>query len=96
VALEKLLERFCEARGANHGIKEFIGVLGLFGEHEHQEVNAAVEAAVGAGVSSKEAVEHLLLTSRRAQHSLPPAPLEAWPTLSPPDLSVYSQIGGLR
>jgi hypothetical protein len=95
-SLEKLLERFCEARGVNHGIKEFIGVLALFREHEQQKVKGAVEAAVRAGVSSKEAVEHLLLRGNCARNDSPPASLETWPTLPPPDLSVYCRIGGLR
>ena len=59
-SLERLFERFCEAQGTNRGIKEFIGVLKLFGDHEHREVMTAVEAAVTAGVSSRQAVEHLL------------------------------------
>ena len=90
-SLERLFERFCEAQGTNRGIKEFIGVLRLFGDHEHREVMAAVEAAVTAGVSSQPAVEHLLLTGDPA-----PEPLATWPTLPPPDLSVYSRIGGLQ
>jgi transposase len=88
-SLERLLERFREAHGPTHGIKEFIEVLMLFGEHGHKEVIEAVEGAVRAGVSSREAVEHLL---RRGSG----APLGAWPTLPSPDVSVYAQIGAVQ
>jgi hypothetical protein len=94
--LEKLLERFREAQGPNHGIKEFVGVLMLFGENGHKEVIEAVEAAVAAGVSSREAVEHLLHRKNGKEHDCSPPPLGTWSTLPSPDVSVYSQIGGLR
>ena len=94
-SLERLLERFCEAQGENRGIKDFIGVLRLFREHEERDVFDAVEAAVGAGVSSREAVEHLLIMSEGKDHASRPASLDAWPTFSPPDVSVYSRIGAL-
>ena len=70
-----------------------IGVLGLFGEHQQQAVTAAVETAVSAGVSSKEAVEHLLVSGSPTEHASAPPPLTTWPTLPPPDLNVYCQIG---
>jgi len=95
-SLEKLLERFCEAQGENHGIKDFIGVLMLFGEHEQKDVLEAVEAAVRAGVSSREAVEHLLLRAGHGKHDSRPESLDAWPTFPPPDVSVYSRIGALQ
>lgn len=92
-SLEKLLERFREAQGQSRGIKEFIRVLMLFENHDHQKVNEAVEAAVSAGVSSSAAVEHLL----PRPHGLDvPFSLETWPVLSPPDVSVYSRIGGVQ
>jgi transposase len=95
-SLEKLFERFCEALGANHGIKEFIGVLKLFGSHGRKEVIEAVEAAVVAGVSSREAVEHLLRRESGTEDDGLPRPLETWPTLPAPDVSVYSRIGDLQ
>jgi transposase len=95
MSLEKLLVRFREAHGPAHGTKEFIGVLMLFGEHGESEVIEAVEGALAAGVSSKEAVEHLLHRKRSAASEHWPAPLEAWHTLPSPDISVYSRIGGL-
>ncbi len=95
-ALEKLLERFCEARGANQGIKEFIGVLGLFDKHEREDVMEAVEEAVRAGVSSREAVEHLLRRENGVRNGFRPSPLGTWPTLPSADVSLYAQIGGLQ
>ena len=53
----------------------------------------AVEKAVSAKVSTSDAVEYILLNARVSKG---PSfgPLETWPRLSPPDLSVYSRIGG--
>lgn len=90
--LEKLLERFGDKQGANRGTKDFIQVLLFFKDHDEGEVIAAVEKAVAAQVGTSAAVEHLL---RRSETSSI-APLERWPRLSPPDLSVYSRIGGGR
>lgn len=95
-SLEKLLDRFRKALGPNHGIKEFIGVLTLFGKHGHKEVIEAVEAAVTAGVSSREAVEHLLHGKNGQGNGYSPTPLGTWPTLPLPDVSVYSRIGALQ
>ena len=95
-SLERLLERFCEAQGENHGIKDFIGVLMLLREHKEEDVFEAAETAVRSGVSSREAVEHLLLRGGRGGHDSRPAPLEAWPTFPSPDVSVYSRIGALQ
>jgi transposase len=92
-SFEKLLERFRESLGPNHGIKEFIGVLMLFGEYGNREVIEAVEAAVACGVSSREAVEHLLRKESGTGHDYTPTPLSTWPTLPSPDVSVYSRIG---
>jgi transposase len=91
--LEKLLERFCDKQDHNRGTKDFIQVLLLFKDHDAGEVIAAVEKAVCAQVSTSAAVAHLLRHGRASEASSI-APLERWPRLSPPDLSVYSQIGG--
>jgi transposase len=93
-SLEQLLSRFCESQGPTSGIKDFIRVLLLFKENEEKEVIEAVEAAVRAKVSESGAVEHLLLRSRTTSYEVPP--LDHWPRLPTPDLSVYGQIGGER
>jgi hypothetical protein len=94
-SFEKLLERFRDAQGPSHGTKEFIGVLMLFEKNEPEEVMAAVEAAVNAGVSSREAVEHLLRREKGAGNDASPMPPGTWPTLPLPDVSVYSRIGAV-
>ena len=68
----------------------------LFTEHGHKEVIEAVETAVIAGGSSREVVEHLLRMESGAGHDYSPTPLGIWPTLPSPNVSVYSQIGGVR
>jgi hypothetical protein len=95
-SFERLLERFRDALGPSHGTKEFVGVLMLFDKHGHKEVIEAVEAAVTAGVSSREAVEHLLRRQRGAAGNDPsPMPPGTWPTLPLPDVSVYSPLGAV-
>jgi transposase len=88
--LEALLSRFSIKLGHTKGIKEFIAVLMLFKDHESSEVIDAVKSALAANISSGAAVRHLLLKDSAA-----PAPgLSSWQRLSPPDVSVYGQIGG--
>ncbi|MDO9528050.1 MAG: IS21 family transposase [Syntrophales bacterium] len=91
--LEQILERFCEKQGHTSGTKDFVNVLMLFKEHKKEDVVSAVEGALSAGVSSSEAVEHILI-SRIAPVEYSPVPLNNWETLPPPDVSVYSRIGG--
>jgi hypothetical protein len=64
-------------------------VLMLFKDHESSEVIAAVKNALIANISSSAAVAHLLL-----KETTPIPALSSWKRLSPPDVSVYSQIGG--
>jgi hypothetical protein len=92
--LEKLLERFCRTQGTTRGSKDFIQVLLFFKNHDQAEVMAAVEKAVSSQVSTSASVAHLLFHSRA--EASPMVSLEGWLKLSPPDLSVYSQIGGER
>jgi transposase len=86
---ERLLERFCEKQGRNHGIKEFLSVLLLHRDHSGEDVKAAVELAVEAGVSCSAGVKHVLC------HTGPEVslkPLEKWASLPEPDLSAYAQL----
>jgi len=88
--LEALLSRFDAKLGHTKGIKEFIAVLMLFKDHESSEVIDAVRSALAANISSSAALKHLLL-----KDSVAPVPaLLSWQRLSPPDVSVYDQIGG--
>ena len=91
--LERLLERFCQKQGDTKGIKDFISVLMLYKDHDAQDIEAAVEQALSAHVSSSQAVEHILKSS--PDHNDPSfAPLTNWQTLPPPDVTIYEQIGG--
>jgi len=87
--LEALLSRFSAKLGHTKGVKEFITVLMLFKDHESSEVIAAVKSALAANISSSAVVAHLLL-----KETTPIPALSSWKRLSPPDVSVYGQIGG--
>jgi hypothetical protein len=88
------LERFCSTQGETKGIKDFINVLMLYREHKAGEVEAAAELAVEHHVSSSEGVRHLLVHTGAV--AITAAPLIAWSSLSPPDVSVYGQLGGVQ
>ena len=87
--LEALLSRFTARRGDTKGVKEFIEVLMLFKEHDSSKVIEAVERALAADISSSAALKHLLLENS----TVPIQALPRWQRLSPPDVSVYAQIG---
>jgi len=89
---DALLERFCSKLGQTKGTREFIEVLMLFEDHEYSDVIDAVEKALSANAGSSEAVEHLLIKLAPASGVVP---LSSWCRLSPPDISVYDQIGGV-
>ena len=91
--LEKLLERLCQTQGHTKGIKDFISVLMLYKDHEAKDIEAAVEQALSAHVSSSQAVEHILKRPPD-HHDSSFAPLANWETLPPPDVTIYEQIGG--
>lgn len=86
---ERLLEQFCERQGRNHGMKEFLSVLLLHREYSGEDIKAAVELALEAGVSCSEGVKHLLCHTRPEATI---APLEQWSSLPPSDVSVYTQL----
>jgi hypothetical protein len=58
--LNPLLEKLKSAQGISRGTREFIEVLMLYRDHEPAEVESAIEQALGSGVSSAEAVKHLV------------------------------------
>jgi hypothetical protein len=86
---ERLLEHFCERHGRNHGIKEFLSVLLLHREHSGDELEAAVELALEAGVSCSDGVKHVLC------HTGPEVriePLEKFSSFPAADVSIYTQL----
>lgn len=89
---ERLLERFKAAQGSSNGIKDFIEVLMLNRDFAPEAVEQAVEAALSCGVSSAEAVRHLLMPPAAERV---PDKLQAWPSLPEADISVYTQLGGV-
>ena len=89
---ERLFEQLCQKLGQTKGTKEFISVLMLFKEHKERDVTSAVQEALVAGISSSEAVEHILINTIAPEKHLW-APLENWETLPPPDVAVYDRIG---
>jgi hypothetical protein len=62
----------------------------LFKDHDSSEIIEAVEHALAADIGSGAAIKHMLLKSSTA----PMPALSGWQRLSPPDVSVYGQIGG--
>jgi transposase len=91
--LHRLLARFCDAHCATKGIKEFVTVLMLYRQHKASDVATAAELALENDISSSEGVRHLLEYSHKTDAVIPP--LADWPTLPPPDVSVYGQLGGV-
>lgn len=93
-SLHRLLASFCDSQGETRGIKDFISVLMLYKEHTPGDVEAAVELAVEKHLSTSDGVRHLLIFANEAGNSTPP--LSGWPSLPPPDLSLYGKLGGVQ
>ena len=93
-SLHLLLERFCRSQGETNGIKDFINVLMLYKDYAAGEIEAAVELAIDNGISTSAGVYHILTYTGDTDKAI--APLASWPTLPPPDLAVYGQLGGVQ
>jgi hypothetical protein len=93
-SLNTLLERFCRAQGETNGIKDFIAVLMSYRDYATGEVEAAVELAIENHISASEGVRHLLVYAGDVYTTI--APLASWPSLPPPDIAVYGQLGGVQ
>lgn len=89
---EQLLRRLESSQGTSKGTKEFIEVLMLYRDHEPAAVEEAVELALISGVSSGEAVRHLLYPGESGPESIT---LPGWPRSVQTDVSVYSDLGGV-
>lgn len=94
-SLHLLLERFCRTQGETKGIKDFINVLMFYRDYKADEIEAAVDLAIEKSISTSDGVHHILVYTGSATNT-PIAPLSSWPTLPPPDLAVYAQLGGVR
>jgi transposase len=91
-SFERLLKRFETVQGRSKGIKEFIEVLMLYREFDPEAVERAVELALSSGVSSVQAVRHLLMAPSLETKM---ERLEAWPRFPQADTSVYARLGGV-
>ena len=94
-SLHRLLARFCEAQGETGGIKDFISVLMLYRDYPAEEMETAIDLALKRDLSSSAAIHHLLI-SMHDNNGTGIAPLDNWPCLPSPDLSVYEQLGGIQ
>jgi hypothetical protein len=93
ICLEKLLAKFCQKQGHTKGIKDFISVLMLYQDYAAGDIQSAVEKALSANAGFSQAVKHILFNKEDQSKSSFVA-LDNWQTLSPPDVSIYEQIGG--
>jgi len=93
-ALNLLLERFCRAQGETKGIKDFIAVLMFYRDYAADEIEAAVLLATENNISTSDGVRHLLVYAGNVNTNI--APLASWPSLPPPDITVYRQLGGVQ
>ena len=91
-SLEQLLALFIKKQGDTKGVKDFISVLMLYRDHDAPEIEAAIEKALFANTGSSDAVKHILLSAKGQASEF--GSLEDWQRFSPPDVSVYHQIGG--
>lgn len=93
-SLHLLLERFRCSQGETNGIKDFITVLMFYRDYKSGEIEAAVELALENSISTSDGVHHVLTYTGGCDTAISPLPL--WPTLPPPDLTVYAQLGGVQ
>ena len=88
------LESFCSAQGETKGIKDFISVLMFYRDHPASEVEGAVELALENHIHTSAGVHHVLIYTNEPDVCI--APLANWPSMPPPDVTVYGQLGGVK
>ena len=66
----------------------------FYRDYKAGEIEAAVELALENSISTSDGVHHILTYTGGTD--MPIAPLMSWPTLPPPDLSVYAQLAGVQ
>ena len=84
----------CLSQGETQGIKDFISVLMLYRDYPAEEIHAAVEFALEKNISSSAGVFHILI-STQDDGAVSFSPLSDRSRISPPDVSVYRQLGVL-
>lgn len=95
-SLNTLLSRFCRAQGETKGIKDFINVLMFYRDYSVEAIERAVLQAVEKDISSSDGVRHLLVYAQSPQPAIAPLNAWPWPSLPPPDITVYAQLGGVQ
>jgi hypothetical protein len=63
----------------------------LYKDHAACDIESAVDKALSANTGSSQAVEHILKSTQEHPSFIT---LKNWQTLSPPDVTIYGQIGG--
>jgi len=91
--LERLLAKFREKQGETSGIKDFIGILMLYRDYPPEDIEAAVELALGNSVSTSDGIKHMLIYSGKEEHF---EPLAGWPATLVTDVARYAQLGVVR
>jgi len=91
--LERLLAKFREKQGETSGIKDFIGILMLYRDYPPEDIEAAVELALGNSVSTSDGIKHMLIYSGKEEHF---EPLAGWPATLATDVARYAQLGVVR
>ncbi|MCP4673165.1 MAG: IS21 family transposase [Desulfobacula sp.] len=91
---EELIVRFCASAGSTKGTKDFIKVLFLHKDYRAQDIHCAVKKALKANISCSDGVFQILINSLTTT-AVSFDSLSDWEILPPPDISVYSQIGGV-
>ena len=66
----------------------------LYGDHKASDIEAAVEQAAKSNISTSEGVRYILI--RAGDTDTTAAPLAAWSSLPPPNVSAYGQLGGVQ
>jgi len=92
-ALNKLLSSFRTSHGETKGIKEFVSVLLLYREYKGEEIEKAVLVALKNHLSDSCGVRHILISAKEPEAHR--ASLKHWPTLPPPDITIYDRLGGV-
>ena len=92
-SFNELLLRFCQSQGETRGIKDFVSVLMLYRQRPAGEVEAAVDLAVENNIRSSQGVRHILVYTNESGAGI--NPLKNWPSLPPPDVTVYGRLGGV-
>jgi len=90
---ERLLEHFRKKQGDAKGTKDFINVLIYHREYDREAVKKAVELTLTAGISDSAGVGHILST-QTGRSDKQANSLAGWMKVPPPDISLYSQLGG--